>query len=125
MVQCGDDKKIIDYNELIAEKLTKLQKLSSNVHDSNSGEGEGDNEFKAGLFARAVAVTDEEIIEEPVITPEEILEDAREEASRILEEARIEADLLRQQAYQESSKHGYDDGYQKALADINIEKAKL
>lgn len=125
MVQCGDDKKIIDYNELIAEKLSKLQKLSSNVHNSNSGEDEGDNEFKVGLFAREVAVTEEEIIEEPVITPEELLEDAREEANRILEEAKREADLLRQQAYQESSKQGYDDGYQKAVADINNEKANL
>lgn len=123
MVQCGDDKKIIDYNELIAEKLNKLQQLS-NV-SSNTEEDSEENEFKAGLLAREVEFTNEEVIEEPEITPEEILENAKEEAKQIIEEAKEQAEQLKHQAYQEGSKQGYNDGYNRSLADLDEQKANL
>jgi len=123
MVQCGEDKKVIDYNELIAEKLNKLQQVS---HVSTStDEGLEEDEFKLGLMAREVEVTEEEEIAEPEATPEEILDNAKEEARQIIEEAKQQAEQLRQQAYQEGNKQGYDDGYNQSLAETESKKTEL
>lgn len=123
MVQCGDDKKVIDYNALIAEKLSKLQNLSNTTKETV--ESVDEDGFKAGLMAREVEVTKEEVVEEIEITPEELLENANEEANQILEDAKKQAEQLKQQAYQEGSKQGYDEGYNQSLADINAQKAKF
>lgn len=123
MVQCGDDKKIIDYNELIAEKLSKLQKLSSPPRSTQ--ETHEVNEFKVGLVAREVEVTMEDEIVEIEITPEELIENAKAEAELILEEAKKQAEQLRQQAYQEGSKQGYENGYNQSIAETEIQKANL
>jgi flagellar assembly protein FliH len=123
MVQCGSDKKIIDYNELIAEKLSNLQKLSN--HPCNTQESNEDNEFKVGLVAREVEVTMEEEIEEVEITPQELLENAQIEAEQILEDAKKHAEMLKQQAYQEGSKQGYESGYNQSIAEAEMQKEKL
>jgi flagellar assembly protein FliH len=122
MVQCDADKKVIDYNELIAEKLSKLQNISDHSH--NSEEGAAEDGFQAGIFAREVEITEEEP-KEPEVNVQELLENAKEEARQIIEEAKSEAEHLKQQAYQEGSKQGYEDGYQQSLADLEEEKAKL
>lgn len=123
MVQCGDDKKVIDYNELIAQKLSKLQKLSNTSH--KMGEGSEEDGFKAGLMAIEVEVTPEKEPEEPEITAEELIHNAKEEASIIVQEAEKLAEQLKQDAYQEGSKQGYNDGYEQSTIDTDAEKAKL
>lgn len=123
MVQCDADKKVIDYNDLIAEKLSKLQNNSEHSNDEKNGVDEAG--FKAGLLAREVEINEETGSLEPEITPEEILKNANEEASQILEEAKKQAEELKQQAYQESSKQGYDDGYKQSMSDLDQEKDKL
>ncbi len=123
MVQCADDKKIIDYNELIAQKLSKLQVLSK--HPSNTQENTDANEFKVGLVAREVAVTMEEEMVELEITPEELYENAKIEAEQILEEAKKQAEQLRQQAYQEGSKQGYENGFNQSITEAEAQKASL
>ncbi|WP_099468877.1 FliH/SctL family protein [Konateibacter massiliensis] len=124
-VQCDEEKKIIDYNELIAEKLSKLQNVTKNSEQSEDGlDGDG---FKVGLAAREVAITEEaeEIIEEPEVTPEEILEEARANAEQMLQDARKQAEAIKQSAYQEGSKAGYDEGYAQALVDVEVQKQEL
>lgn len=122
MVQCGENKKVIDYNDLITEKLNKLQEMAEAQKQSELDEDE--EGFKAGLFAREVAVTQEEVVE-PEITPEEILEDAQKEAKEILEEANQQIEELKQQAYQEASKMGYEEGYQQAISDVEEQKQQI
>lgn len=122
MVQCEADKKVIDYNELIAEKLSKIKKKSDDRQESKADSQE--EGFKAGLIAREVEITEEEN-QEPEIDFEERINDAKEEADRILEEARKQAEEIKQQAYQEASKIGYDEGYQQAISDVDDQKAKL
>lgn len=118
MVQCDGDKKVIDYNELIADKLSKIQETAPlEVLEAQEG-------FRAGIMAEEVEIMPEE---EPVSEPDpvQVVEEAREEARIIIEEANTQAEQLRKQAYQEGSKKGYDSGYAQAVADLENEKAKL
>jgi flagellar assembly protein FliH len=123
MVQCDADKKVIDYNELIAEKLSKIQNIQS-IYGQNEENVEAGG-FKVGLFAREVEITEEETKEEPEISPEEILKNAQEEAEQILEEAKSQAEAIKKEAYQEASQTGYDEGYKSALSDVKEQKDKL
>lgn len=123
-VQCDADKKVIDYNELIAEKLSKIHNIRG-ISKQNEENFE-DGGFKVGLFAREVEVTEEVVQEvELEISPEEIINNAQEEAEHILEEARNKAEEIKKEAYQEASKAGYDEGYKSALADVEEQKDKL
>lgn len=123
-MQCDADKKVIDYNELIAEKLSKIQNIRS--ISGQDVENVEDGGFKVGLFAREVEITEEETKEEePEISPEEIIKNAQEEAEQILEEAKGQAEEIKKEAYQEASKAGYDEGYKSALADVKEQKDKL
>lgn len=123
MVQCDPDKKVIDYNELIAEKLSKLR---ISTEQGLTGDDLDEGGFKAGLFAREVAIPDEEEeITEPEITAEEILLNAQNEAELIIENAKKQAETIKQEAYQEACTNGYDEGYKQAMADINKQKEEL
>ena len=70
-VKGNEEKRVIDYNELIQEKLKAIRISLQN--------GGGNGEFIAGLNA--------EVVEE-LVTPEEELEKAREVSSQILQYAR-------------------------------------
>lgn len=124
-VQCEPDKKVIDYNELIAEKLSKLQNTRQDLKSGNRIVEDG---FQAGLFAREVAITEEEAIEEieePIISAQELIDNAKEEAIRIVEEAKEQAELIKQETFQEASKKGYEEGYEQGLIDIKEQKDQL
>lgn len=124
MVQCDPDKKVIDYNELIAEKLSKLKSGSSNLKPSEDGLEEGG--FQAGLFAREVAVTEQ--IQEPIeteLSAEEIIENARIEAKLILEEAKQQAEFMKQEAFDNASKAGYEEGFGQAIAQVSKQEEQL
>lgn len=124
MVQCDSDKKVIDYNELIAEKLSKLQSVTNNKKQSD--EGVEANGFQAGLVAREVAITEEtQEPEEVQLSPEEIIENAKLEASQLLEEANQQAELIKQEAFENASKAGYDEGYQQAINQVKKQEEQL
>ncbi len=123
MVQCDSDKKVIDYNELIAEKLSKLKSVSNNLKQSDDGmEANG---FQAGLFAREVAITEQTREIEPELSPEEIIENAKIEANQLLEEAKQQAELMKQEAFENASKAGYDEGYQQAIIQVTKQEEQL
>lgn len=124
MVQCESDKKVIDYNELIAEKLSKLKSVSN----KQSNDGIELNGFQAGLFAREVAVTEQTREPEPVepeLSPEEIIENAKIEANQLLEEAKQQVELMKQEAFENASKAGYDEGYQQAIMQVTKQEEQL
>lgn len=124
MVRCDSDKKVIDYNELIAEKLSKLKSVSNNIKQSDEGiEGNG---FQAGLLAREVAIEEQtKEPEEPELSPEEIIENAKLEASQLLEEAKQQAEIIKQEAFENASKVGYDEGYQEAIKQVEKQEEQL
>lgn len=126
-VKGKEEKRVIDYNELIQEKLKAIRiSLQEN--------GGGNGEFIAGLNA--------EVVEE-LVNPEEELEKAREEAaqllqyareqtelakqeaSQILEKAKIEGEQLKQQAYEQGKAEGYQDGMAQGQQEIDGIKAAL
>ncbi|MBA4686941.1 MAG: hypothetical protein H2184_07285 [Candidatus Galacturonibacter soehngenii] len=124
MVQCDSDKKVIDYNELIAEKLSKLQSVANNKKQPD--EGVDTNGFQAGLFAREVSITEEiQEQEEIVLSPEEIIENAKLEASKLIEEANQQAELIKQEAFESANKAGYDEGYQQAITQVKKQEEQL
>lgn len=126
-VRRGEEKRVIDYNELIQEKLKAIRVT---LQESKDGSGSGD--FIAGLNA--------EVVEE-LINPEEELNKAREEASQLLSYAREEADKarvqaeqilsdakqeaeqLKQQAYEQGQAAGYQDGMTRGQLEIDEMKA--
>ncbi len=125
-VKGNEEKRVIDYNELIQEKLKAIRISLQN--------GGGNGEFIAGLNA--------EVVEE-LVTPEEELEKAREESSqllqyareqaesarqetdRLLKQARVEGEQLKQQAYEQGKAEGYQDGIAQAQQEIDGIKASL
>ncbi len=120
-VVCDEqDKRVINSNELIAEKIKDYMK-EQQENDENYAD-----EFSELLDSEKVEklLEDKEEVMESV-NREEVLEEARKEADDILEQARIEADACKRQAYDEASKDGYSKGYAKGVEEAEALKASL
>lgn len=126
-----EDTRVIDYNDLVAQKLQALSPEGDFVPFSGfpqvevtgqeeTGENAAD-EFQEGLLAEELEV----IMEEEELTPEQVLENARQEAKQLLEQANTEAEMIRNEAYDISRKKGYDDGYRQGLEETEQMKAEL
>ena len=113
---CADsDTKIIDYNELISEKIMKLQEAVA----KEKAEG-GELEFVGGLNAETV----EELLEDTSETEEKIQEAkdnavqivarANEDAAAIVARAKEEADIIRADNAEIGRNEGYEEGKKKA-----------
>lgn len=126
-VKGGEEKRVIDYNELIQEKLKAIRiSLQEN--------GGGGGEFIAGLNAEVVEelVNPEEELEKKREEAEQLLEYAREQteqarqdAEQILMQARIEGEHVKQQAYEDGRNLGYQDGIDGANQEIDGIRASL
>jgi flagellar assembly protein FliH len=119
----GEEVRVIDYNELISEKLEKIRiELEKNSEEFN------EDGFTVGLSAVNVsellkehpeeAVTEENVEEKKT----NILQDAHEEAEKLVQKAENDAAAILNKAEQErleilqsSSKEGFDKGYQEGL----------
>lgn len=114
-VICDDeDKRVINSNELIAEKIKEYMK------DHQEDDENYADEFSELLDSEKV----EKLLEDKdealeSVEREEILEEARQEAERILEQARQEADICKQQVYNDAEKEGYNSGYSKGLEEAD------
>lgn len=123
------DERVIDYNELIKEKLQAI--MEANAAD---GRAAGDG-FINGLTADVVErlTTDEEDAgQETAVTEEQIniqIQEMKEEAQKLLDNANEQAQQIIEQA-QEQIKHleeearqrGYKEGQSKALAELEDAK---
>lgn len=108
----SDDKRVINSNELIAEKIKEYMKEHQEVDENYA------DEFSELIDCEKV----EKLLEDKEealgsVNQEEILEEARLEAERILDEARREADALKRQAYDAAEKEGYNAGFSKGIED--------
>lgn len=120
-VVCDDeDKRVINSNDLIAEKIKEYMK-EHQEQDENYAD-----EFSEMLDSQKV----EKLLEDKEEAlesagQEEILEEARQEADSIVEEARQEAEDLKRQAYDDAQKNGYSDGYAKGIEEAEQMKKSV
>lgn len=122
-VVCEDDKRVINSNELIAEKIKAyMQEQQENCENYA-------DEFSELMDSEKVErlLEDKEEVLESMnnINTEEILEQARAEAAEIIEQARAEADIMKKQAFDEGERAGYDTGYSKGLEECERMKQSV
>lgn len=137
-----EDKCVIDSNGRVAERIEEFHARQRELESSRVSE-DGEDDFVSGLEvgeadAQAGAETGEDGA--PIIKAasaqapdldavreeaEQILEDARMQAEQIKEDAKAEMDSLRRQTLDRAEKNGYDDGYQRGLAEADEMKQKL
>lgn len=117
-----EGQRVIDSDEIIAEKLRVL----SNVEDYVEGEGY-DNEFSENLTTdrveRLLEDRDEVSLKRAMEEKEKIILDAKAEANYIIESARKEAESMKIQIFARSEKEGYEEGFDKGMKQVsNMEK---
>lgn len=109
-VVCEEDKRVINSNEIIAEKIRQYM-------DERQDEDENyADEFSELMDAQKV----EKLLEEKTevlenVEAEQLLEQAQEEAEAILEQARREAEALKTQISAHAEKEGFNAGYAKGM----------
>lgn len=108
-VVCDEHTKMIDYNDLIEERLKER------VQQKQNQEEEPEDGFVAGLEIKEIDVVEEE----QEADAEELLKQSREEADRLVEEARRQAEELMAQALEEGRRQGYEEGMAKAQAECD------
>lgn len=119
-----EDKRIIDSDVIIADKLKSLSNVSSYV------EGEDyDDEFAENIskdkVERLLEDREEAIINDAQEKKQEIIEQANAEASFIIEKARKEGESMRIQSYAKGEKEGYEAGYEKGMNQVEEMKRQL
>lgn len=118
----GEDKRIIDYNELVQEKI-RLAKEAGRADLPDTAILDGDAEgaepeagFVQGLNAEIVEIPEDAAAqlmaeqEQARTAADDIIERANSEAERIIRNAKKEADTMWEKAYAEAKRDGYDAG---------------
>ena len=129
----AEEKRVIDSNSLVAERIKLLSKTLSQVDAQDDREFDEDG-FSAGLNAENVEMllADEtpESEPEPDLNEvnelaQQILDDAKAEAQEIIDNAAAEAEANKQAVFDEARQAGHDDGYAAGLAEVDSMKAEL
>lgn len=113
--------KVIDYNTIISEKISKLQNeiKVNNAVPENVG-------FVEGLNAEHVEeLLNEDVVKEAQETADDIIARAKEEAEAIIARAREEADILKSESVENGKEQGYNEGYQKSMKEYDVLKREL
>lgn len=123
-VVCEDNKRVIDSDELVEEKIKELANVSSYV------EGEDyDDEFSENLskdkVERLLMDREEALLNDANEQAEKIILDAQAQASAIIEQARREGESMKVQSYAKGEKKGYEEGFDKGLAQVEDQKRSL
>ncbi|MBQ1527772.1 MAG: hypothetical protein IIZ75_11590 [Lachnospiraceae bacterium] len=145
----NDKARVIDSNELIADKMQKLAEILEMDGDENFADDFSygiaaeqveallDDEGEPGAIpddmvsgnvikeAPAPRIDTDELIRQAQEEAERIMDEAGAEAERILEEARGEAEALKVQARNEGSKEGYEEGLKRAQAEFQVKEQAL
>lgn len=124
-----EENRIIDYNELVQEKIKKIQE-TKRLSETTDSENDGEEGFVAGLKAEELELImeDQGAVKEPVQEEpdaEELYAKAQAEVEDMLEQAREEAERIRQDAYQEGLENGYQEGMAQAQTELEQQKAEL
>lgn len=129
-----EEAKIIDSNEIVAERLRQLGfQAISRPAESSSGSGAGaaqdsdmDEEKERALFGEEGGALYREASAYEGPSPEELLETAKAEIEEMKAAAEKEAEALRKQAMEEGRQAGFDDGFARGHAEalLEVEKAE-
>lgn len=127
-IKCdNNEKKLIDYNELITEKISQIQKKIEDEQREDAINGE----FVEGIDALAVEKLlndDSTVIRETQLANEKaerIIELANSDAQAIIEKAKLECDAIRQAAMESGRNDGYKEGRVQAAKELEAQRAKL
>lgn len=140
-----EEKCVIDSNALVAERIEEWENLrranASALPSFDEEEGEGDGEFTSGIAGEELdALFDDgegasgvikaadlsgPDLEEIEAQAQAILEEARAEAERILADARSQGESLRADAVEEGSRQGFEEGYERGMAEADGLKQEL
>jgi len=127
-VKSKEETRVIDYNELIQEKLKEIR---ISLQKQSSG---GNGEFVAGLNAEVVEELvnpEEELAREKEETDrllkeaKDKVEQAKKEAEQLIEQARQEGEQLKKQAQAQGQDEGYRDGLARAQQEVDQLKASI
>lgn len=129
MTHGKEEKRVIDYNQLITEKIEKLQKQLSEEALIVDSDG-----FVEGIQAESVEMLvseDQNVAHE---MPKDmnyeqearnIIDGARAEADTILNKALQEAEQMKQKVFDEAKSEGYEQGKDQALAEMQAMRNEI
>ncbi len=130
-INSGEDKRVIDYNELIQEKIKLAEEARKTAvfepfdADGEDGSEEFGDGFTLGLNAEVVEVDEEAALahlleeqEQAHVAAEGIIAQANAEAEQILVNAKKDADAMWEKAYAEAKRDGYEAGIKDGRAEI-------
>ena len=138
-ISCNEEeKRIIDSNELVAERIEQLSEELRSEDSRNTfapdgfaegldaeqvnallgGDGEGDD-------GKVIKSVDRISADEANEKADEIINEANEQASEIIQNARNQAEAEKAAIYDEARKAGHDDGYRDGMAEVNSMKEEL
>jgi len=128
-INSGENKRVIDYNELIQEKIRSAQEvreqMMSAAEYADMAEGADEDGFVAGLTAEVIELPEEALLElkarteEAQMTADSIVAQANSEAEQILRSAKREADSMWEKAYAQAKKDGYDAGLKEGRMEVD------
>lgn len=141
----GEEKCVIDSNSLVAERIEEWENLrranASALPSFDEEEGEGGEEFTSGIAGEEIEALFDDgegasnvikagdvagpSLEEIEEQAQAIIEEAKAEAGRILEEARSQSMSMRADAVEEGNRQGFDEGYQRGMAEADGLKREL
>lgn len=131
----GDEKRIIDTNELAARRLEALAEAMSR---QTQNEDFADH-FVQGIDAEDVSALLEDtetgsavvkadtasLLDEARVQAKSIVEEARAQADQLVKEALEQAEISKKAVMDEARMNGYRDGSEKAKAELESEKQQL
>lgn len=140
-----EDKCVIDSNALVAERIEEWENIrranASALPSFDDEEGDGGDEFTSGIAGEELdALFDDgegasgvikaadiagPDLEEIEAQAQAILEEARSEAERILADARSQGESLRADAVEEGNRQGFEEGYERGMAEADGLKQEL
>lgn len=127
-IKCdSNEKKLIDYNELITEKIASIQRKIETEQRDEAINGE----FMEGINAESVEMLlndDSNVVRETQAANEKaerIIELANNDAHEIIEKAKHECEAIKQAAMESGRRDGYQEGKVQAAKELEQEKTKL
>ncbi|XME01326.1 FliH/SctL family protein [Lachnospiraceae bacterium C1.1] len=123
------EKRVIDSNGQVAEKINKIIKAMEREEVDPDGFSEGLNAERVELLTDDMEQYDEEAVPQTMELPEniqaeadEIINEAKAEAERIIAEAEEQAQSIRAEAEKNGHQEGFERGREEGL--VESEKAK-
>ena len=120
----SSDKKIIDTNALISEKILKIKETIAYENQRNSQMNSVENE-EVDIDSESLNEEQNEIIVEARLKAEQIINRANEDANAIIERAKAESDIIRADIAKIGKNEGYAEGRRQAEVELEVLKKGL